>query len=83
MVLLSVGYPCCQQQGFSKSDLILCKSDSKDLECAIQYYQPERICSKSNKTKLIAQEDSCDVQFMVRVAIYKITCLYQDFELLS
>ena len=36
-----------------------------DLECAIQYSQPERICSQSNKTKLIAQTNSCDVQFVV------------------
>ena len=39
--------------------------NSKDMECAIQYFQPERICSKSNKTKLIAHKDSCDVQFVV------------------
>ena len=36
-----------------------------DLECAIQYSQPERICSQSNKTKLIAKTNSCDVQFVV------------------
>ena len=40
-----------------------------DLECAIQYLQPERICSQSNKTKLIAQRNSCDVQFVVMHSI--------------
>ena len=40
-------------------------SGKKEMECAIQYFQPERVCSKSNKTKLIAHKDSCDVQFVV------------------
>lgn len=47
-----------------------------DMECAIQYSQPERICSQSNKTKLIAQTNSCDVQFVV---IINFTHLWQTF----
>ena len=39
---------------------------SEDLECAIQYDQPERVCSENNRTKLIGQREACNVQFEVR-----------------
>ena len=41
-------------------------SPRQDKQCAIQYNQPERICSKSNRTKLIGGQDRCDVEFKVR-----------------
>ena len=41
-------------------------SPRQDKQCAIQYNQPERICSKSNRTKLIGGQDRCDVEFQVR-----------------
>ena len=37
----------------------------QDLECAIQYDQPERICSESNQTKLIGEREACNVEFVV------------------
>ena len=40
-------------------------SPRQDKQCAIQYNQPERICSKSNRTKLIGGQDRCDVEFEV------------------
>ena len=39
---------------------------TEDMECAIQYDQPERICSQNNRTKLIGQREACNVQFEVR-----------------
>ena len=40
-------------------------SPMQDKQCAIQYDQPERICSKSNRTKLLGGRDRCDVEFEV------------------
>ena len=40
-------------------------SPKQDKQCAIQYNQPERICSKSNRTKLNGGLDRCDVEFEV------------------
>ena len=40
-------------------------SPSQDKQCAIQYDQPQRICSKSNRTTLHGGADRCDVQFQV------------------
>ena len=44
-------------------------SPSQDKQCAIQYHQPERICSKSNRTRLHGGRDRCDVEFEVRFGI--------------
>ena len=41
------------------------KMSHQDLECAIQYDQPERICSANNQTKLIGEREACSVEFVV------------------
>ena len=39
---------------------------SEGVECALQYHQAETVCHRqSNRTRLIGQEHSCGVQFVV------------------
>ena len=48
---------------------------SEGVECALQYHQAETVCHRqSNRTRLIGQEHSCGVQFVVTPAI--IDCMY-------
>ena len=43
---------------------------SEGVECALQYHQAETVCHRqSNRTRLIGQEHSCGVQFVVTPAI--------------
>ena len=47
---------------------------SEGVECALQYHQAETVCHRqSNRTRLIGQEHSCGVQFVVTPAI--INCI--------
>ena len=40
-------------------------SPLRDKQCAIQYNQPESVCGKSEKTKLLGKEDRCDIELQV------------------
>ena len=52
----------------------------RDLECAIQHGQTERICSENNTTKLTGEREACNVEFEVehdQNLTHHITCNMQ------
>ena len=61
---------------FYKSQIL---RDVQDLECAIQYDQPERICSENNQTKLIGEREACSVEFVVDIY----NCNQKNFKSIS
>ena len=84
LVLLSVGHTRPWSSGNLPTTSVLQKwkkilRDVQDLECAIQYDQPERICSENNQTKLIGEREACSVEFVVDIY----NCNQKNFKSIS
>lgn len=58
-------------------------SPRQDMQCAIQYNQPERICSKSKNTVLTGGQGRCDIQFQVSTDMGRSILLTTDWYLYS